>query len=148
MSRVALRGAFVVVFVAGLASTTLSATSPNPAPSGTPGTLGPAPAGFTIQGNSKNGEVLYVANCASCHGKKGMGNGVIGKALTPPPADFTDVKRMGGKSDWELYNAVGHGGISVGLSPMMPAWEGPLKDQEIQDVVLYTKHFWSNKKVN
>ena len=148
MSRFSAVGALVAVSFLLVASAAWSAKTPTAGESSTPGKLPPAPVGFKLHGDSKNGEALYVTNCASCHGKKGMGNGVIGKALTPPPADFTDLKRMGEKSDWELYNAVGQGGISVGLSPMMPGWNGPLKDQEIQDVLIYTKHFWSNKKAN
>lgn len=34
------------------------------------------------------GKKLYDQNCATCHGPKGDGKGVIGTALKPPPRDF------------------------------------------------------------
>jgi mono/diheme cytochrome c family protein len=131
-------------FVA-VASVAWSAGATGGTQTAAPGKLPPAPATFSLKGDAKNGEAIFIANCASCHGKKGMGNGVVGKALNPLPANFTDSKRMGAVSDWELYNAVGQGGMSVGLSPLMPAWGATLKDQEVRDVLVYVKHFWTSK---
>lgn len=34
------------------------------------------------------GKKLYEQNCATCHGPKGDGKGVVGAALKPPPRDF------------------------------------------------------------
>jgi high-affinity iron transporter len=34
------------------------------------------------------GKRLFDQNCATCHGLKGDGKGVMGAALTPPPPDF------------------------------------------------------------
>ena len=138
-------GRFALALSFSLVATAAWSASSTGSASSTPGKLPPAPAGFSLKGDAKNGEAIFIANCASCHGKKGMGNGVVGKQLNPLPANFTDVKRMGAISDWELYNAVSQGGMTVGLSPLMPAWGATLKDQEVRDVIVYVKHFWLNK---
>ncbi|MBX3044588.1 MAG: cytochrome c [Candidatus Kapabacteria bacterium] len=36
----------------------------------------------------KKGEELYKANCSSCHGDNGEGNGIAGKGLNPVPRNF------------------------------------------------------------
>lgn len=37
----------------------------------------------------KTGEELYLANCASCHGVQGRGDGPLAAGLARPPADLT-----------------------------------------------------------
>ena len=106
----------------------------------------PAPKEFRLVGDAKRGEAIYTPLCASCHGKTGDGRGIIGKALTPPPRDFTDPKHMAAMSDWELFLAVSSGGTSVGLSATMPAWSSTLKEQDIHDVVVFVKTFCEKKK--
>lgn len=99
----------------------------------------PAPKDFTVQGDAQAGKTVFVTYCASCHGKKGHGDGIAAKALTPPPADFSDPKRFKDVTDWELFVAVRDGGQGVQLSPLMPMWSSALKDSEQRDVVAYVK---------
>ena len=43
------------------------------------------------------GKELYTKYCASCHGAGGKGDGPVGKMLTPPASDLTQIaKRNGG----------------------------------------------------
>ena len=47
-----------------------------------------------LQGDEqlKKGAELYAANCASCHGEKGLGNGAAAAALNPKPRNFAADK--------------------------------------------------------
>ena len=38
------------------------------------------------------GAVVYAVNCLSCHGAQGKGNGPVGMALLPRPANFTAIQ--------------------------------------------------------
>lgn len=42
------------------------------------------------------GERVYEANCETCHGLSGKGDGELAKGLTPPPADLTTLTRDNG----------------------------------------------------
>jgi mono/diheme cytochrome c family protein len=60
---------------------------------------------------------VFEEKCASCHGAKGAGDGVLAKALTPKPADFTDARRMKRETDGDLYWK-----LTNGRGPM-PSWQ-------------------------
>ena len=45
---------------------------------------------------SKKGQELFLKYCASCHGKGGMGNGPVAKALKTRPADLSLIARRNG----------------------------------------------------
>lgn len=95
--------------------------------------------------SGENGKKVYTAKCVSCHGEKGDGNGPAGKALKPKPTDFTDEKAMSGKADEELIKVTKEGGKAVGKSPLMAAFGGQLKDEEIKDLVAYVRTFAKKK---
>jgi high-affinity iron transporter len=52
------------------------------------------------------GAKLYAAQCASCHGAQGHGDGPAAKGLDPAPADFHDRSRMAQRSLYGLYNTI------------------------------------------
>ena len=83
-------------------------------------------------GDSTKGKILYATNCVVCHGEGGKGDGVIGAALRPPPADLT-APQVRGKSDTDLRSVIreGHG--------TMPAWKSRLNEQEIQNLIAYIR---------
>jgi mono/diheme cytochrome c family protein len=56
------------------------------------------------------GQRLYMTYCSSCHGDKGRGDGVAGKALPVKPADHTDGKVMNSFSDEFLVTIISKGG--------------------------------------
>jgi mono/diheme cytochrome c family protein len=72
------------------------------------------------------GEQLYQANCAECHGTGGKG----GSATT----DFTDQAAMSMLSQANLYQA-----ISEGVAPTMPAFAGQLSEDERWAVAAYLR---------
>jgi high-affinity iron transporter len=58
---------------------------------------------------------LYDAQCASCHGASGRGDGAAGKGLDPAPANFHDAERMRVRSLYGLYNTVTLGVTGTGM---------------------------------
>jgi mono/diheme cytochrome c family protein len=98
------------------------------------------------KGDEKAGKKTYGLLCASCHGNTGKGDGPAATALTPKPADHTDGKRMKALSDQFLFDIIKNGGASVGKSPLMPAWGGQLKDQDIRNLIAYIRELAESHK--
>lgn len=74
----------------------------------------------------------YRAKCARCHGKDGTGAGVEAAEQPVPPADFSDAKLMGTRTDGQLYYQILMGG---GERCAMPAF-GP-----------ESSHAWDDAKI-
>ncbi|WP_294958092.1 c-type cytochrome [Sulfurovum sp.] len=81
--------------------------------------------------NYVNGQKLYEAKCASCHGKNGAGMGT-----------FPPLWGKNGKGEWLAYNTgAGMSKLNKGaawVQSNMPLGQGgTLKDQEAADIMLY-----------
>lgn len=64
-------------------------------------------------------DTKFGANCATCHGKRGHGDGPLAKKLFPVPANFNQLVRMYNRSDELIFKR-----ISEGIYPTaMPAWQ-------------------------
>ncbi len=98
--------------------------------------------GTAAAGDPEAGRAIYDRHCHYCHGRKGLGDGPVGIALTPKPANFVrDAKRMA-KSDEELFKSISEGvqradGGSEAMA--MPAWQTILSEKEIWDVLAYVR---------
>jgi mono/diheme cytochrome c family protein len=46
---------------------------------------------------------------------------------------------MSTMSDEEMLKVIKNGGASVGKSPLMPPWGASLKDDQIQDIIVYIR---------
>ncbi|ADP19923.1 iron permease FTR1 family protein 2 (plasmid) [Achromobacter xylosoxidans A8] len=57
----------------------------------------------------KRGAALFQAQCASCHGTAGAGDGPLAAKLEPPPIAFTDRERARSRSLMALYQVVSQG---------------------------------------
>jgi mono/diheme cytochrome c family protein len=57
----------------------------------------------------KHGAAVYKINCAMCHGEKGLGDGIAGRALNPKPRDFVEGKWTKGGSSLELFASIRDG---------------------------------------
>lgn len=80
------------------------------------------------------GEAVYQANCASCHGAGGQGDGPAATGLNPPPADLTSpLHRSHRPEDLAHWVANGVPGSA------MPPFGDTLSDAEIADVVAYVQ---------
>ncbi len=85
--------------------------------------------------------VTYKQNCSRCHGDSGRGDGPAVKLLKVKPPDMTDRAYMSKVADPDIYKAIEKGGTAIGKSKLMPAYEGKLKKNEIEDLVRYIQGF-------
>ena len=79
------------------------------------------------------------ADCLSCHGETGGGDGFNAFNLDPRPRDISDPVFQKKKTDAELADAIQRGGAGVGLSALMPPWGKTLSRAEIEQIVLYIR---------
>lgn len=80
----------------------------------------------------KNVKMLYLSNCAPCHGSSGKGDGIAAAALHPKPADHTSAA-VQKETDGSLYWK-----ISQGHSPM-PSYKQALSDVQRWQLVNYIR---------
>jgi mono/diheme cytochrome c family protein len=78
------------------------------------------------------------ANCASCHGKDGSGNSMMGKKLGVK--DYRDAKVQAAFSDAEAARAIKEGVKTSGKQTMKP-FAGKLSDADIKALVAYVRSF-------
>ena len=82
----------------------------------------------------QRGGQLFAINCVQCHGKDGLGNGIVGGALNNKPADLTSDK-VRGLSDGAIFLT-----ISNGVPQRMPALNENLNVRDRWDVVNYVRY--------
>lgn len=83
------------------------------------------------------GADLYQANCASCHGSTGIGDGPAGAGLSPPPANLRWAARRPMVSDGYLMWAISEGGAQLGTG--MPAFAGALSERDRWQIVRFLR---------
>jgi high-affinity iron transporter len=68
------------------------------------------------------GASLYAAQCASCHGPSGHGDGALAASLEPKPIAFSDAERAQSRSLMALYQVVSQGveGTSMASFAALP----------------------------
>ncbi len=91
--------------------------------------LGVTPPRFPDLGR---GRELYRANCVSCHGSRGDGQGPAAAALTPRPSNFLDPKTMAVLSPWQAMNTIKLGVPGTGMTAFAALGEG-----EVWDLAFY-----------
>ena len=85
------------------------------------------------------GKSTYGELCAKCHGSSGKGDGKEAATLATKPKDLTDCKRMSGFTAEQLFKIIKEGGSAGGLSKDMPSYTDSLEDDEIRDVLAFTR---------
>jgi len=86
----------------------------------------PVPTSPTRAPDLARGATLYQAQCATCHGATGHGDGPAGLQLTPRPIDFTDQARADQRSALSLYEVITQG---VADTPMV-SYKTTLSDDD------------------
>jgi mono/diheme cytochrome c family protein len=87
---------------------------------------------FAGKSSINKGKSIYKTRCVVCHGEKGAGDGLAGKALTPPAADHT-ANYVQEQTDGELFWKVSEGrGAMVG-------WKLILSEEERWALVNYMR---------
>lgn len=80
------------------------------------------------------GADIFAANCATCHGPEGFGDGPAGETLDPPPANLHN-DHIQASTDGILFWIISNGVEGTA----MPAWAGALSEEERWTVVNFVK---------
>jgi mono/diheme cytochrome c family protein len=88
----------------------------------------PLPKG--LKGDARRGEGFYLANCATCHGAKGDGQGPRAYFIRPVPRNFLEADARARLNRPVLYEAIAMGRLGT----EMPAWSKVLTEQEMGDL--------------
>lgn len=84
------------------------------------------------------GKKLYQAQCASCHGTSGKGDGVAGQALNPRPANLAFIMGTPMARDSFLFWSISEGGAR--FKSAMPAFSSMLTEDERWKVIAYLRN--------
>lgn len=77
-----------------------------------------------------NGEQVYKAKCAMCHGQDGLATTPVAKMMSVPSFKSPAVAKM---SEADMLASVNNG------KGKMPAYKGKLTDAQIHDVIAYIR---------
>ena len=83
------------------------------------------------------GAALFQANCASCHGAEGRGDGPAGTSLDPKPVNLAAVQED--FSDAYLFWLISEGGATSPFNSLMPSWKSLLDEQQIWQVITFLR---------
>lgn len=86
-----------------------------------------------LAGDSARGHGLYMANCTTCHGTSGQGDGPRAYFIYPRPRNFLLAESRARLHRPVLFNAIRRG--VPGRE--MPAWSKVMNDQQIADITEY-----------
>jgi len=91
----------------------------------------------------ERGAEIYNAQCATCHGDGGMGDGPAATGLDPAPAEIAHSSQMLG--DDYLYWRISEGGQMEPFNSTMIAWGGTLDENARWDVINYVQALGSGQ---
>lgn len=83
------------------------------------------------------GDILFQANCSSCHGSTGEGDGPASAGLDPSPKNLAE--KQPNLSDSYLFWRISEGGLMDPFNSLMPGWKGLLSDERIWQVIAFIR---------
>jgi mono/diheme cytochrome c family protein len=83
-----------------------------------------------LKGDAAAGRTFYLANCATCHGEKGDGQGPRAYFINPKPRNFLEPAARNSFNRPLLFDVVSKGKVGT----EMPAWDKVLSSQQIANV--------------
>jgi mono/diheme cytochrome c family protein len=86
-----------------------------------------------LKGDPKRGGAFYLANCATCHGARGDGQGPRAYFINPKPRNFVEDASRARFNRPALFAAVSEGKLGT----EMPAWSKVSTPQQVADVAEY-----------
>ena len=97
--------------------------------------------------DATNGERIYRGGCIACHGDGGKGAPQTSTEFKRPDTfpDFTICKQTTAEANNAWKDIIAHGGPARGFSQIMPAFDGVLTSDEMNDVVAYLRQFCTKK---
>ncbi len=92
--------------------------------------------------NIRQGGILYIQNCAMCHGDALDGNGIFARAWQPRPANFRDTGTIAQLDENYVFWRIKEGGTgvpkgSIEYRSSMPIWDGVLSDEQIWKIIMF-----------
>ena len=95
----------------------------------------------TLPPSVRNGQPLFVENCAPCHGDVGWGDGPTAAELPEGATALADpaIARLATPAEW--FEIVKEGRMAL----YMPPWKNRLSDEQIWDVVAYSLFLQTNE---
>jgi len=132
----AIRFFFIVVFVSVLSVLVMSMISAQPK-KGKPWDI---PAKYkdmtssvkTSEASVKEGDALFKKNCASCHGKSGLGDGPKAKTLDTFPGNFSSADFQG-QTDGTMFYQTKFGRND------MPKYDKKIEDTDVWNIITYMR---------
>jgi mono/diheme cytochrome c family protein len=93
-----------------------------------------------------DGQGLYRAHCAVCHGPTGKGDGPGGRVIRQAMRDFSSAAAMQSVDDRTLAAIIAKGSSQFGRSNAMPAWGMKLSGAQIQALVAHIRSLSSARR--
>ena len=89
------------------------------------------------EGRLRDGRMLYEANCSTCHGATGQGDGPAGTNLNPRPSNLARFIRMPMATDPYLFWTISEGGTPI--QSAMPPFKTALSEKEVWEIIGYLR---------
>ncbi|WP_255504601.1 cytochrome c [Novosphingobium sp. EMRT-2] len=126
---IGLCGSIMIVLAALSAASAQPADQGKPAPAAGPPSppSPPSPLTLSARPNAKGGERLYVQYCGMCHGKGGMGTGLLARR--------TDHPLLEERNDLTVDYVIQAARTGIGNMPPIP--RGEVSDADIKQIAAY-----------